>query len=560
MSPSRTPHGGRRRRTRSRLSRSQVGIITALLIAVLAFACYTKFANPFATHFTVEATFENANGLLPGSPVRVAGVQVGTVTGVSRLADASGVNRTAAEVTMQIDSTGLPLHRDATFDIRPRIFLEGNFFVDLHPGSPSAPTVGSGHVFPVGAGTEPVQFDQLLTSLQANTRASLQTLIRQYGEAVKRGGPAYNASIPYWLPAYKYSSEVSHDLLGTQPNDIERLVANGATVSAAFDRSPANLQNLIVNLDTTARTFASERADLAATVHELPITLAAATPAFDAVDAALPALDRFAIAAVPGVRSAGPASVEALPLITQLRLLVSPNELQGLAARLSATVPSLAKLTENSIPLLAKQVRPAASCVVNNIYPWSQLSINDGTANTTPGEPVRKVFQEAVDYLPGLAGESRDFDANGPYIRVLLTGGTLTYSLSPGMFGQALEPITAVQPQLPAGGARPPLHPNTPCETQPAITQSGIQATPGGPISSVSSNLDAPGATLRWADAVTAAIGEIKRTAGQEGVPVALSQTLTSALTGLLQKGLAGVPNAGTLLTRTLQSIGLSGR
>jgi hypothetical protein len=124
------------------------------------------------------------------------------------------------------------------------------------------------------------------------------------------------------------------------------------------------------------------------------------------------------------------------------------------------------------------------------------------------------------------------------------------------MFGTSLSGLTSVQPQLPAGGTRPPLHPHTACETQSAITESGIQAAPGGPITSVQSNLDAPGATLRWADAVTAAIGEIKRTAGQEGVPVQLSTGLTTDLTNLLAKGLSGVPNASALVTRALKSVG----
>ena len=34
----------------------------------------------------------------------------------------------------EIDDKGLPIHKDATAKIRPRIFLEGNFFVDLQPG------------------------------------------------------------------------------------------------------------------------------------------------------------------------------------------------------------------------------------------------------------------------------------------------------------------------------------------------------------------------------------------------------------------------------------------
>ena len=76
-------------------------------------------------------------------------------------------------------------------------------------------------------------------------------------------------------------------------------------------------------------------------------------------------------------------------------------------------------------------VRPASSCLANVVYPWSQLTLPDPNFNASNGFPPRKVYVEAVDYLPGLAGESRNFDANGAYIRVLLTGGPLTYSLQP---------------------------------------------------------------------------------------------------------------------------------
>ena len=55
-----------------------------------------------------------------------------------------GGSSTAAVVTMAIQPNGLPIHADATADIRPRLFLEGNFYVDLHPGTPSAPTLSSG--------------------------------------------------------------------------------------------------------------------------------------------------------------------------------------------------------------------------------------------------------------------------------------------------------------------------------------------------------------------------------------------------------------------------------
>ena len=49
---------------------------------------------------------------------------------------------------MEIDDKGLPIHKDATMKIRPRIFLEGNFFVDLKPGTPAAPTLDDGDTHP----------------------------------------------------------------------------------------------------------------------------------------------------------------------------------------------------------------------------------------------------------------------------------------------------------------------------------------------------------------------------------------------------------------------------
>ena len=499
-------------------------MIGAVLIVALAYGCYTKFANPFASPFTIQAKFESANGLVENSPVRIAGVDVGKVTGVS-----SVPGKQEAVVTMAIQSNGLPIHSNATFWIRPRIFLEGNFFVDLYPGSPGSPTVSSGHTFSASAGREPVQFDQLLSSLQLNTRQNLQTLIQQYGDAVKIGGPAYNASIQYWLPAYKYSSIVAHDFLGTKPGDLQTFITQGGTTSAALDAHPTQLENLISYFNTTAAAFARESANLQATVADLPKTLSVAIPTFDELNQMFPHLDAFATALIPGVKSSGPTIDVSLPFINQLRQLVQPSELRGFVSDLKPTIPALAKLSQETIPLMEKGVRPVSSCVVNVIYPWSQLTLNDGIFSGTAGEPLRKVYQEGVDYLPGLAGESRDFDANGPYIRVLGQGGTLTYSLQPGLFGQSLESITSVQPPPEPDGGRPPLHPNTPCETQAAITT--VDTAPGPPITQVpTSTSSSPAAALRWTSAVEAAIGAIDLMGKQEGFKVNVPSDVLKAL------------------------------
>jgi phospholipid/cholesterol/gamma-HCH transport system substrate-binding protein len=451
----------------------KAGLIGIVVIVVFTYLGFNKFALPFQHHFTVHAVFQSANGLRPDSLVRIAGVNVGKVTNISLVdKNQKGVDGgQAADVSMQIEDAGLPIHRDATFAIRPRIFLEGNFFVDVSPGSPSARNVSDGYTFPVQASSVPVQLDQVLGVLKGDTRLNLQILLKEYGSAIAQAAPSYNASIQYWLPAYKYSAVVSHDLLGTKPHDLSNYIGQMAVVSAALNAHPQNLQSLITDFNTTANAFARQNVALENTVAELPVTLAAATPALNSLNAAFPPLRAFARTLDPGVRSSGPAIDASLPFITQLQLLVRPQELQGLTADLAVTVPALANLTQETIPFMRNGVRPASSCVQNIVLPWSRLTINDPHFNSSNGFPPRPVSVEAVDFLPGLAGETRDFDANGPFIRVGAGGGAAgPYSLNPGMVGQALAPFTGVQPTLPPGGKRPPLNSSTPCETQAPIT------------------------------------------------------------------------------------------
>src|SRR6476661_10850698 len=105
--------------------------VAVVVLAVVIAGSYLAFTKhvPFTHGFRVHAVFESANSIRPNSPVRIAGVNVGKVTTIERTPGAD-----TAIVTMEIDHEGLPLHKDATAKIRPRIFLEGNFFVDLQPG------------------------------------------------------------------------------------------------------------------------------------------------------------------------------------------------------------------------------------------------------------------------------------------------------------------------------------------------------------------------------------------------------------------------------------------
>ena len=74
--------------------------------------------------------------------MRIAGVNVGKVESVRSVCDNGLTGNCASnysEVTFTVDSNGQPVRSDAQVEIRPRIFLEGNFFLDLSARQPERP-------------------------------------------------------------------------------------------------------------------------------------------------------------------------------------------------------------------------------------------------------------------------------------------------------------------------------------------------------------------------------------------------------------------------------------
>jgi phospholipid/cholesterol/gamma-HCH transport system substrate-binding protein len=454
-----------RRNQKRGLSNFSFGLITLAIAAAVTYFGFTK-AIPFQHHFTLKAAFKSANNIKPNSFVRIAGVNVGKVTDVEPMG--KGVNQ-GAVVSMEIDDKGLPIHTDATAAIRPRIFLEGNFFVDIHPGTPSAPKLGDGDTIQIQNTRTPVQLDQILTSLQSDTRKNLQVLLDEYSHALRPpGSTGYNASIPYWEPAYKNSALVNQATLGLKNGDLSGYIKDAGTVAESIDSSPPQLQDLITNFNRTAAAFSANQNALEQTIAELPRTLNAAKPALDALNASFPALRRLAAAFRPAVRSSGPAIDASMPFIKQARGLVSKPELRGLVADLVPTVPSLAELNDATVPLL-QQVRAASSCQNEVILPWTKERIQD------PNFPAKHdVAGEAPQPLVGLSGEGRSASPNGYWFRVMLTTGNFVYDMGHGLLASTALPLLGTNPAKAQG--RPPLRPDVPCETQPVPN---LKTTPG---------------------------------------------------------------------------------
>jgi phospholipid/cholesterol/gamma-HCH transport system substrate-binding protein len=455
---------------RERLTPFRAGLLAAVLIALLVFIAFTRF-NPFSNPFELKASFRDARNLGRNSVVRVAGVDVGKVTKVEP-ADGTG----AATVTMELQDEALPLREDVALEVRPRILLEGNYFVDIEPGSPSAPELDEGETVPVTQTSTAVSLPVILSTLRADVRTDLRTLLHEYGSvALQKGGAeAFNDAIPWFAPAYRNAAITNQALLGVQPRkDIPRLLRGQSRTAAALADDPEALRDLVTDLNTVAGALASQDAALAESVPALRDTLRAGLPALDELNAAFPELRAFAIEALPGVRST-PATLDAaIPWLRQALGLVQEDELGGLAADLRQAVPALVSLNEELMPLLG-QLRALSSCTNGVLIPWAESPIPSIEAGNSGQQARRQILRSFV----GLAGESRVNDANTPVFHV--------QGVLPGRIG---GPTGRIEPAAPFNPNVPPAHrPDVACETQ----EPPNLGAPGGPVADYSEM--APGA------------------------------------------------------------------
>ncbi len=464
------------RKDRRGMSPVLAGALVLVVVAVAVFFGFTKEV-PFTHGFRMNAVFENANSIRPNAPVRIAGVNVGKVTKIERYKDTD-----ATLVTFELDDAALPVHKDAVAKIRPRIFLEGNFFVDLQPGTPTSPTLSDGDTIPMTQTAAPVQLGDVLTSLQQDTRASLQDVLRDYGGALTRkpsaaddaqadpdvrgktAAESLNANFTYAGPALRNVSIVNEALLGARPDDLGTLISSLAKVTGALGRNERQLQDLVTNFNRTTAIFADESENLRASVRELAPTLAVTDRTLADLNAAFPPTRAFAREILPGVRET-PATIDAaFPWIDQTRALLAPSELQGLVRELSPATRDLATTVDATNELLP-QTDLASKCIARVILPTGDIVIQDG--DLTTGKENYKEFWYA---LVGLAGEGANVDGNGMYVRFQTGMGDQTVSTGKAsitgetLFGRnGLRPI-GTRPAYP--GKQPPYRPDVPCYTQ----------------------------------------------------------------------------------------------
>ena len=403
-----------------------LGVIGAIVVVALGCAAYLlsnqRLPLPFDDAYRLEAEFSNASAVRPGlgSPVNVAGVKVGQVTGVE-LDDGRAV------LELRIDPDKLArVHEGASVALVPNTPLK-DMQVDLQPGDPQAPELAEGARITIGSSASPIDSDELLHALDADTREYLRLLIADLGVGLEGRGPDLRGLLRSLGPTSAQLRRIAA-LLATRREQLPTLVRDLRVLAEAAAAEDDSIRRVVTAGNATLGAVASQDAALREALALLPGTLRQARSTL--VDAA------------PFARSLRRTLTALEPAVPRLRTTLTelPDTVRGL---LPLPVGSLRRFTGAVAPLAA-QVRPAARDLGAALGPLqTAFDVIGQTTNILGYDPPG----EAKGYLFWLAWFAHNAnsmistqDANGAVWRGMAVFSCSTFA-QPGAAAQVLEEI-----------------------------------------------------------------------------------------------------------------------
>jgi virulence factor Mce-like protein len=299
-----------------------IGAATVLVALVAVFIAYNANAGlPFVPTYNLNAELPSGGKLVKGNEVRVGGFRVGVVKEVSpEVTTVNGERRSIAVAELSLDKKIEPLARDTKFRVRPRSAL-GLKYIELQPGTGKA-TWRSGDTVPVKQSSEPLEFEDLFSTFDRDTRPNIQNATDGFGNAFAGRGQSINRAIEELNPFFKALTPVMRNLSDPRTEldqfflQMGRASAQAAPVArtqallftdmadtfAAISANPQALQDTIekgaptmdVSIDSfrVQRPFMSDFTDLSARLRpaarELPRSLPAINSAFKVGTPVLP--------------------------------------------------------------------------------------------------------------------------------------------------------------------------------------------------------------------------------------------------------------------------------
>jgi phospholipid/cholesterol/gamma-HCH transport system substrate-binding protein len=282
-----------------------------------------------------KAELPTAQSITPGQgqTVDVAGVPVGDISRVD-LVDGRAV------VTMKIRRKFTPIYKDATILVRPKTGLN-DMVLELSPGSKKSGELAKNGKswIPVSQTLPNVNLDELLASLDADTRNYLQLLVGGLGQGLRDNGRPLAADFKRFVPTSVDVLRLSK-ALSTRHDAIKRTIHNFSKLSQALASKDHQLSSLIDSSNTVFAAFAHQDARLRDALGVLPSTLVATNAGLSKADKLAKALGPTLGALRPTARALGPALAETRPFLRKTTPIIK-NQLRPFARDSLPTIKAL---------------------------------------------------------------------------------------------------------------------------------------------------------------------------------------------------------------------------
>ncbi len=416
------------------------GAIVGIAVIALAITAYIlanqrlRFPLVEDKPFVLQAEFSTAQAVTPGQgqTIRVSGVRIGDIAKVS-------LKEGRAIVEMDIDPRYSDLvHTDAKALLRPKTGLK-DMFVEVSPGSDSAPVAKEKWTMPVANTLPDINPDEVYSALDADSRDYLRLLVQGVGKGLEGRGSDLREVFRRFEPTHRDLAKVN-GMVAKRHKNLSRLIHNLNVLNAELASKDDDIAQLVDTSATVFRAFASEDQNVGATLREFPSALKQTTQTLGKVQTFADVLGPTAQKLRPAVRKIDPANQAIIPLAKEatpiIRTKIRPfvRDARPLVRSLRPAAKDLAAAT----PDLARTFT-----VLNHLF--NLLGYNEGGAQPAnmPGRDEGFLFWLAWLNHNGASVFSTQ-DANGPFRPVTLNtgcGGLRTLGESNPELSMVLAPV-----------------------------------------------------------------------------------------------------------------------
>ena len=259
----------------------------------------------------VQRKFElsTAQSLTPGQgqEVAIAGVKVGEISKVEL------VDGRALVTTRIHEKDNKRIMRDAAGLIRPKTGLN-DMTIQLVPGTEQAGAAPEDWVVPVDRTLPNVNADEVLASLDGETRDYLRMLLSGAGQGLKDNSRELSNTFRRFEPTGRDLARFTR-LLKDRRQNIRRSIHNFRLLAEAVGEKDQQLTRLVDSSNAVFQAFTSEDQALRRTLRELPDTLAVTRTGLRKADRFARALGPAASKLRPFARALGPSLVQTRPFL-----------------------------------------------------------------------------------------------------------------------------------------------------------------------------------------------------------------------------------------------------